>query len=197
MQILVVDFYDSFVYNLVHYIKSLNCRVKVLQDEDINPNELKFLEDFDGIFLSPGPGLPQETRSMLPIIAYSKGKIPIFGVCLGMQGLGLDLGGSLKNLNAIAHGSSVNLNQLKQGRILQSLPDTFAVGLYHSWVVDCLSDEYIFAKDERGIVMAIECNSNLQYGVQFHPESILTENGMQIVRNVLSVFLLVSKKNKL
>ena len=135
MRVLVVDFYDSFVFNLVHYFESFGCQVEVISDAEININDLDFLNGFQGITLSPGPGLPQETRSMMAIIAYCRGRIPVLGVCLGMQGLGIDLGGTLYNLDAIRHGVSQTIVKQKDGFLLCDLPNQMDVGLYHSWAI--------------------------------------------------------------
>ena len=103
MRILVVDFYDSFVFNLVHYFSSLGVTVDVLSDAQMEPNDLAFLSNYSGIVLSPGPGLPEETVSMMPIINHCVGRIPVFGVCLGMQGLGQSMGGTLVNMSEVRH----------------------------------------------------------------------------------------------
>lgn len=186
MRVLVVDFYDSFVFNLVHYFEAQGCQVEVRSDHEIPNDTLNFLFDYNGIILSPGPGLPQETHSMQAIISFCKGRIPVFGVCLGMQGLGLDMGGTLYNLEDIRHGITCSLTCYRNDLLLQNLPHQFQVGLYHSWAVKGLDQSLISAVDENGVIMAVENHDTKQFGVQFHPESIMTPNGMEIVRNVIS-----------
>lgn len=185
MRVLVVDFYDSFVFNLVHYFESNGCDVHVISDAEIDINHLGFLNGFQGIILSPGPGLPQETHSMMSIISYCRGRIPVLGVCLGMQGLGLDLGGTLYNLNSIRHGVSQTVFKEKDGLLFGEIPNQFEVGLYHSWAVKDIKQECITAIDQEGVLMALENLDSKQFGVQFHPESVLTPIGMEIVRNVI------------
>jgi anthranilate synthase component 2 len=186
MRVLVVDFYDSFVFNLVHYFEAQGCQVEVRSDHEIPTAALNFLLDFNGIILSPGPGLPQETHAMQAIISFCKERIPVFGVCLGMQGLGLDMGGTLYNLEAIRHGITGSLTCLRYDLLLQNLPNQLQVGLYHSWAVKDLDPSVISAMDEDGVIMAVENHETKQYGVQFHPESIMTPCGMEIVGNVIS-----------
>jgi len=172
MRVLVVDFYDSFVFNLVHYFEAQGCQVVVRSDHEIPIDALDFLFDFNGVILSPGPGLPQETHAMQAVISFCKGHIPVFGVCLGMQGLGLDMGGELYNLDAIRHGITGSVTCVTHELLLQNVPNQFQVGLYPI--------------DEDGVIMAVENHHTKQYGVQFHPESIMTPLGMEIVCNVIS-----------
>jgi len=186
MRVLVVDFYDSFVFNLVHYFETLGCEVLVLTDYDFNLSALDNLGGFNGVVLSPGPGLPHETHSMQTIINYCRGKIPVFGVCLGMQGLGLDLGGTLFNLHSIRHGMTTNVHIQSHERLFNGFPKQIEVGLYHSWALKEIPVSCVIAFDEEGVVMAIENTETKQYGVQFHPESIMTSFGMEIVKNVIS-----------
>lgn len=186
MRVLVVDFYDSFVFNLAHYFESHGCEVQVISDAEFDMNDLGFLNNFQGVILSPGPGLPQETRSMMAIISYCRCRIPVFGVCLGMQGVGIDLGGTLYNLNSIRHGVSRTVVKQKDGHLFGELPNQIEVGLYHSWAIKGIDPVLITAIDKEGVLMAIENQDTKQYGVQFHPESVMTSTGMEIVRNVIS-----------
>lgn len=190
MRVLVVDFYDSFVFNLVHYFEALGCDVFVQSDSEIDISTLGFLKEFNGIVLSPGPGLPQETHAMQAIITYCRGQIPVFGVCLGMQGLGMDMGGALYNLTSIRHGMSTMIHIQDHDGLFHALPNQAEVGLYHSWAMNDLDPSVISAMDEEGVIMAIENHETKQYGVQFHPESIMTPYGMEMVRNVISKIFL-------
>ncbi|MFM7595876.1 MAG: anthranilate synthase component II [Flavobacteriales bacterium] len=186
MRVLVVDFYDSFVFNLVHYFETQRCQVEVLTDRTIPIQDLSFLMNYDGVILSPGPGLPQETHSMQAIISFCRGKIPVFGVCLGMQGIGLDLGGELYNLAQIRHGITDHVTLNVKHVLFHNLPSEIQVGLYHSWAIKNVDSMLVTAVDKEGVIMAIENPHTKQYGVQFHPESVMTTLGMEIVKNVIS-----------
>jgi anthranilate synthase component 2 len=184
MRILIIDFYDSFVFNLVHYFEELDAEVLVLSDNQMEMTQLGFLLNFNGIVLSPGPGLPEETRSMMGVLAFAKGKIPVFGVCLGMQGIAMALGGSLYNLKEVRHGIQGNSIQREPNLLFKEMPAEIGVGRYHSWAVQNIPLKWISSVDENGMVMSIECPENKWYGVQFHPESILTPEGKQLIKNV-------------
>jgi anthranilate synthase component 2 len=185
MRILVIDFYDSFVFNLVHYFEEHMAEVVVLSDREIELSQLDFLLGFNGIVLSPGPGLPQETLSMMGVLSFVKGKVPVLGVCLGMQGIALALGGNLYNLNEVRHGFAVNLIQKPTSTIGKGINSNVKVGLYHSWAVENLREEWIGSVDEKGVVMSLECPEFKWYGVQFHPESVLTPDGKKMIKNVI------------
>ncbi|MFM2038657.1 MAG: hypothetical protein RL432_1596 [Bacteroidota bacterium] len=188
VRILIIDFYDSFVYNLVHYFQSLGIEVKVLCDQDVPLGSLEFLQEYAGVVLSPGPGLPSETHSMMQVIAYCESSIPVFGVCLGMQGIGAYLGGTLSNLNSVRHGISLDVYRHREGALLNGITFPMEVGLYHSWSIVDLPEQYLVAKDAHGVTMAIESDSHLLYGVQFHPESIMTSQGKKIIQNMVDIF---------
>jgi anthranilate synthase component 2 len=194
VRILIIDFYDSFVYNLVHYFQSLGIEVAVLCDHDVPLGSLDFLQEYAGVVLSPGPGLPSETQSMMRVISYCQSSIPVLGVCLGMQGIGVYLGGTISNLNAVRHGISLEVYRHREGMLLTGITFPMEVGLYHSWSIVDLPDEYLVAKDSDGVTMAIESDSHLLYGVQFHPESIMTSQGKKIIENVGSIFFNIFTK---
>jgi anthranilate synthase component 2 len=182
VKILLVDFYDSFTYNLAHYLESLCDVVDVIRDNEIR---IENIDQYDKIILSPGPGLPERTQSMKMILEKFSGKVPILGVCLGMQGIVKFLGGNLSQKEVILHGKPVQLLVEKQIVLFTDLPAKFNVGLYHSWEVKVPNDlkQIITAYDEFGVVMAIENRERKLFGVQFHPESILTEYGREILDN--------------
>ena len=182
MKILLVDFYDSFTYNLAHYLEPLCDQVHVIRDNEI---KMENLYQYDKIILSPGPGLPERTQSMKMILENFSGKIPILGVCLGMQGIVQFLGGKLSQKELILHGKPVKLLVEKQSLLFADMPKQFFVGLYHSWeVVVPKNQQYLItAFDEHGVIMAIEDPERKLFGVQFHPESILTEYGRKILDN--------------
>jgi anthranilate synthase component 2 len=171
----------------VHYFQSLDIEVEVLRDDEINLNSLDFLCSYAGVVLSPGPGLPDETRSMMGVIAHCQSIIPVFGVCLGMQGIGAYLGGTLTNLNCVRHGISRKVNRYRGCTIFNDVTFPMEVGLYHSWTVLNVPKENIVATDEEGNLMAVACEERLLYGVQFHPESIMTSQGKKIIENISGI----------
>ena len=185
MNIVIIDNYDSFTYNLVHLIASLGANVTVLKNDNL---DLVQLEKFDKIVLSPGPGLPEEAGKTMDVIKTYASIKPILGVCLGHQAIALAYGASLTNLPTVCHGlSTIGLN-LGNDPIFKGLPAKVAMGRYHSWVVTresvCPPLE-ITALSDDGLVMGIRHKHLKLHGIQFHPESILTPEGKTIVNNWL------------
>ncbi len=183
IKILVFDNYDSFTYNLVHQIKELGYNnVEVHRNDKIT---LKEIESFDKIILSPGPGIPLEAGILLDVIKTFAPTKPILGVCLGHQAIGEVFGGTLVNLDKVYHGIAMNTTVTIQDYIFAQMPSEFNTGRYHSWVVaannfpDSLE---ITATDENGNVMALRHKTYDVRGVQFHPESILTDGGIGIMK---------------
>ncbi|SHN77974.1 aminodeoxychorismate/anthranilate synthase component II [Chitinophaga sp. CF418] len=188
MNILVFDNYDSFTYNLVHLVeKIINGKVTVVRNDEI---PLEKVKDYDKIILSPGPGIPEEAGLLLPLIREYAASKSIFGVCLGQQAIGEAFGAKLINLKEVYHGVATNVNiTARDGRLFNGLPDQLEVGRYHSWVVDeaTLSpDLVITARDDNNYIMALQHKKYDVSGVQFHPESVLTPQGEQILRNWLN-----------
>jgi len=187
MNILVFDNYDSFTYNLVHLVeKIINGKVTVVRNDEI---PLEKVKDYDKIILSPGPGIPEEAGLLLPLIKEYAASKSIFGVCLGQQAIGEAFGAKLINLKDVYHGVATNVNIIKRdGRLFNDLPDQLEVGRYHSWVVDegtLPSELVITARDDNDYIMALQHTKYDVSGVQFHPESVLTPKGEQILRNWL------------
>jgi anthranilate synthase component 2 len=188
MKILVIDNYDSFTYNLVHYIENIidNDVISVFRNDKINLDDV---EGYDKILLSPGPGIPDEAGICLELIKRYAPTKSIFGVCLGHQAIGEAFGGKLVNLETVYHGVSTPIHIVTPDDYLYSgLPGTFEVGRYHSWIVDRngLPDCFkINSLDDQGFIMGISHNEFDVKGVQYHPESVLTEHGMKIVENWL------------
>ena len=187
MKILVFDNYDSFTYNLVQMIeKIVGEKVDVFRNDQI---DLKDIEKYDKIILSPGPGIPEEAGILLDLIKKYAPTKSIFGVCLGQQAIAEAFGGSLINLTEIFHGVATNVNVIKEStKILRDLPEDFEAGRYHSWAVnteDFPSDLEITAVDKDGMIMALQHKKFDVHAVQFHPESILTPKGYQILENFL------------
>ena len=187
MKILVVDNYDSFTFNLVHLLHECGFEPTVWRNDKF---ELADVEQFDKILLSPGPGIPSEAGLLLDVIKTYAPSKSILGVCLGMQAMAEVFGGNLYNLSYPVHGRATAMQVLDDSeRLFDELPQTFNVGRYHSWAVsrEGLPDDVkITAKDTEGVIMALR---HLQYdvrGVQFHPESVLTEHGKQMIKNWLT-----------
>ncbi|HZH86160.1 MAG TPA: aminodeoxychorismate/anthranilate synthase component II [Brumimicrobium sp.] len=188
-KILVLDNYDSFTYNLVHYIESNGeYEVDVYRNDKIS---IDAIESYSTLILSPGPGLPIDAGILTEVIKQYASSKKILGVCLGMQAIGEVFGGQLENLSQVYHGVSTQLNIIDTDDLLYvDLPQSFQVGRYHSWI---LSNEnfpkelMITAKDENGQIMSIRHAEYNLYGVQFHPESILTEHGKSLINNFLSI----------
>ncbi len=183
MKVCIVDFYDSFTYNLQHYIEAIGHEVDVWYDHEV---DIDAIATYDAIILSPGPGIPSECLSIMPILKRYGDSKRILGVCLGMQGLVEFFGGSIYNLEKVRHGIQVDVH-LQQDKIWEGLPSTIQVGLYHSWACALQSDGSLtqIAEDAEGVCMAVRHSNGLIYGVQFHPESILTPMGKEILQNFL------------
>ncbi len=185
MKVAVIDNYDSFTYNLVHYLEDLGAEVTVFRNDEF---DLEDLASFEKILLSPGPGIPDEAGLLKEVIkTYDKTK-DIFGVCLGLQAIGEIYGGKLTNLDAVFHGVATKISITNHDFIFDNLPLNFEVGRYHSWVVatENLPDSLIITStDENGEIMSLKHQYLNVRGVQFHPESVLTPNGKQILENWL------------
>jgi anthranilate synthase component 2 len=183
-RILVIDNYDSFTYNLVHYLEDLGAEVVVKRNDQL---ELKEVEAFDKLVLSPGPGLPDEAGLLKEIIATYAPVKSIFGVCLGQQAIAEVFGGSLVNLAEVYHGVATNIKVIKKDVLFEGLPDEFSVGRYHSWVVHPNLPDVLEATsiDGNGQLMSIRHTQYDLRAVQFHPESVLTPYGKKILENWL------------
>jgi len=182
--ILVIDNYDSFVYNLVHYLEDLGCTVTVKRNDQLTLEEVA---PFKKILLSPGPGIPDEAGLLKAIIKKYAATKSIFGVCLGQQAIGEVFGGTLQNLEQVYHGVATRIEQVANTNeiLFQGLDKSFNVGRYHSWVV---SDQLPYmleatSYDANGQVMSLRHREYDVRGVQFHPESVLTPDGMTILEN--------------
>jgi anthranilate synthase component II len=188
MKLLILDNYDSFTYNLVHLVeKCIDCDIEVHRNNEISIEQIAL---FDKIILSPGPGLPKDAGILKDVINAYKSSKPILGVCLGMQAIGEVFGMQLLNLETPCHGEATNINVLEEGSIFKNCPQQFKVGRYHSWVLDnkkVVGTIKVIATDEQNNIMSIRHNAYNIYGVQFHPESILSEYGEQIMVNWLSL----------
>jgi anthranilate synthase component 2 len=188
-KILVIDNYDSFTYNLVHYIQKItDSPVEVFRNDQIS---LDAVNDYSKVLLSPGPGIPIEAGICLELIKRYAPTKSILGVCLGHQAIGEAFGGSLINLDQVYHGVATPVNIITPEDVLfNEVPGRINVGRYHSWVVsrenlpDCFK---INSLDDQGMIMGISHKEFRIRGVQFHPESVLTEHGLQIISNWLKL----------
>jgi len=186
-KILVFDNYDSFTYNLVQMIEKItNQKVDVYRNDEISLEEI---EKYDKIILSPGPGIPEEAGILLDLIKKYAPTKSILGVCLGQQAIAEAFGGNLINLTEIFHGVATSSKTVRENvKLFKDLPKEIEVGRYHSWAVNpekFPAELEITATDNDGMIMALQHKSYDVHGVQFHPESILTPDGEQIIRNFL------------
>ncbi len=185
--IVIIDNYDSFTFNLVHYVEAItNLKVKVLRNDEFNIDDI---EQFTHIILSPGPGLPKDAGNMNTLIKRYAGSKSILGVCLGMQAIGECFGAQLENLKEVYHGIATPVSQTtNKEELYTNISNDFTIGRYHSWVInkatlpDCL---LITALSDDGNVMSIRHKELNIRGVQFHPESILTPDGKKMIENYI------------
>lgn len=182
-KVLVIDNYDSFTYNLVHYLEDLNCEVTVVRNDKL---DLEDVEPYEKIVLSPGPGIPDEAGLLKAIIEKYASTKSILGVCLGQQAIGEVFGGNLINLDEVYHGVATNVTITVDNEIMfNGLDKTIEVGRYHSWVVDTNLPDCLEATsfDENGQVMSLRHKEYDVKGVQYHPESVLTPDGKKMLEN--------------
>jgi anthranilate synthase component 2 len=184
MKILILDNYDSFTYNLVHIVKKLGYTdVDVIRNDKISVEEVA---KYDKIILSPGPGIPEEAGILMDLIKTYGDKKPILGVCLGHQAIGQCFGAELYNIQKVIHGKELNTNKVVDDYIFEGIPDRFNSGRYHSWAVrNFPQDLEVTAVDDNGIVMALRHKKYDVRGVQFHPESVMTQWGEKMIENWL------------
>lgn len=184
LKVLLLDNYDSFTYNLVHYLEDLDLEVSVIRNDE---PYLESFSKFDAVVLSPGPALPQQSGTLMEIIDQCvQTQKPLLGVCLGLQGIVQYFGGELVNMSTVRHGESVALDVYESNStFFKSLSGSVSVGLYHSWAVetDSLPPVFQLTASMNGLCMAIEHKTLPITAVQFHPESVLTPCGKQMLQN--------------
>lgn len=183
MRVLLIDFYDSFTFNLAHYLEAMDLQLEVQRYDQLSQETLRAAE---AIILSPGPGLPHEKVGLSALLDQLVGRTPILGVCLGMQALVEHLGGSLINQTQVKHGVQETIDIKSHDGLFRNLPPRIEVGLYHSWMVSC-PENWITAKSSSAVPMAIARPDLKVFGVQFHPESVLTPHGKEILRNFIQI----------
>lgn len=187
--ILMIDNYDSFTYNLYQYIGKFNQDIQVFRNNKITVQEIEKLSPTH-IIISPGPKYPKDAGVSIETIQYFGAKIPILGVCLGHQAIGEAYGSKVVKAKNILHGKQSNIKVDTTCKLFKGLPDTLTVGRYHSLIVakESLTKELlVIAEDENGEIMGIKHKKYPVFGMQFHPESILTENGEVMIKNFLEV----------
>jgi para-aminobenzoate synthetase component 2 len=184
-KILVVDNYDSFVFNIVQYLQQLGAEVVVKRNDEVNANSIN---EFDGVLLSPGPGTPEDAGACIEIVnaAIEKQK-PLLGVCLGHQAIGAALGGKVSRAPELLHGKTSQVQHKNEG-VFKDLKSPFRATRYHSLAIEnpnFPNDLTITATTESGVIMGVKHKSAPIEGVQFHPESVLTEGGHRLLANWL------------
>lgn len=186
MRLLILDNYDSFTYNLVHLVEKVSdISFEVVMNDKIGIEEIN---NYDKIILSPGPGLPSEAGIMPELLKKYHASKSILGVCLGLQAIGTAFNSPLKNLNTVFHGIAMPVTVIEEDNLFDDCPQKFLAGRYHSWVIDEKKIDpalLVTAVDDNNLVMAVRHKHYNVRGVQFHPESILSEYGETIIRNWL------------
>ncbi|MGM9847521.1 MAG: anthranilate synthase component II [Muribaculaceae bacterium] len=185
MKIVIIDNYDSFTYNLFHIIRDAGAQVDVKRNDRF---ELSEINNYDKIVLSPGPGIPDEAGLLKQVIETYKDTKPMLGVCLGHQAIGEVFGAKLVNLDEVYHGIQSDCHIVSPDYIFEGLPNKIDVGRYHSWVVDSKNfpaELEITAVSDKQEIMALRHRKYDIHGIQFHPESVLTPDGRQIIYNFL------------
>ena len=186
MKIILIDNYDSFTFNLFHYLSSLKTNVDVIRNDKISSNEI-IKRRYDKIVISPGPGNPNQSGNCLKIVKTLYKKKPILGVCLGHQIIGQVFGSKIIQASKLMHGKTSKIISKKTG-ILKNLPKTFEATRYHSLIIDkktLSKDLEITAETKDGLIMGVKHKEYNVHGVQFHPESIKTKLGLKILKNFI------------
>lgn len=181
MRVLLLDNYDSFTYNLYHYLDATGVDVKVRRNDEISVADAVM---FDAIVLSPGPGLPKDAGILMKLLEAMPDHLPVLGVCLGLQAIVQRFGGTLKNLETVIHGQSTWCTIVDEDTIFHGIDSPFEVGHYHSWAADEWGSELIItSRNEHDIVMSVRHRTRPIKAVQFHPESVLTPMGKRMIEN--------------
>ena len=187
-KIILIDNYDSFTFNLYHYLSSLKVKVDVIRNDQITSNQI-LKKKYNKIVISPGPGNPNQSGNCLKIVKSLYKKIPILGVCLGHQIIGQVFGSKIVQAQKLMHGKTSKILSKKVG-ILRNLPKSFVATRYHSLIIDKKSlskDLEITAESKEGLIMGVQHIEYNVHGVQFHPESIKTKLGIKILRNFIKI----------
>lgn len=182
--VLIIDNYDSFTYNLAHYLEALDCEIKIIRNDELNTD---LVDKYHKIIISPGPGLPNEAGQLKEFIENNKATKSFLGICLGQQAIAEVFGGELIPLDNVSHGVSNHITHLRNDSLYNEIPATFQVGLYHSWHTANLTNKLVVtAISKEGIIMSLKHVEHDIRAVQYHPESIMTPYGKHILKNWLN-----------
>lgn len=189
VRILVIDNYDSFVYSVVHYLAQIGADVDVWRNDDERFGAQEWFQGYDGVLLSPGPGTPEDAGVCVDVVRQLGGRVPIFGICLGLQAIGVALGAEVGRAAELVHGKTSAVHHDGRG-VFKGLANPFNATRYHSLAIDPATmpaELEISARTESGIIMAVRHRELPIEAVQFHPESVLTQGGHQMFGNWLAV----------
>ena len=187
-RILVIDNYDSFVYNVVHYLAQIGAEVEVWRNDDPRFASDDWVAGFDGVLLSPGPGTPQDAGVCIDVVRTQAGRLPIFGICLGLQSMAVAYGGVVDRAPELLHGKTSQVRHDGRG-VFAGLPETLTATRYHSLAIvesTMPAELEVSARTDSGVIMAVRHRELPVESVQFHPESVLTEHGYQMLANWLA-----------
>ena len=188
--LLLLDNYDSFTWNVYHFLKSFKVKVQVVRNNKIKANDNNKFEKYKGIVFSPGPGKPENAGEMMNIISNYKDKIPMLGICLGHQAIGASFGAKIVKMKKVMHGKTDNITILKNSDIIKNIPNNFTATRYHSLEVSnkhLPKEIEVLAENKEKSIMAIKIKNKKIYGLQFHPESIATSNGELFFKNFIKI----------
>ena len=188
--LLLLDNYDSFTWNVYHFLKSFKVKVQVVRNNKIKANDNKKFEKYKGIVFSPGPGKPENAGEMMNIINKYKDKIPMLGICLGHQAIGASFGAKIVKMKKVMHGKTDNITILKNSNIIKNIPNNFIATRYHSLEISTKSlpkEIEVLAENKEKTIMAIQVKNKDIYGLQFHPESYATSKGELFFKNFIKI----------
>ena len=188
--LLLLDNYDSFTWNVYHFLKSFKVKVQVLRNDKIKASDNNKFKKYKGIVFSPGPGKPENAGEMMNIISNYKDKIPMLGICLGHQAIGASFGAKIVKMKKVMHGKTDNITILKNSNIIKNIPNNFIATRYHSLEIsnkNLPKEIEVLAENKEKSIMAIKVKNKKIYGLQFHPESIATSNGELFFKNFIKI----------
>ena len=188
--LLLLDNYDSFTWNVYHFLKSFKVKVQVVRNNKIKASDSNKFEKYKGIVFSPGPGKPENAGEMMNIISNYKDKIPMLGICLGHQAIGASFGAKIVKMKKVMHGKTDNITILKNSNIIKNIPNNFIATRYHSLEIsnkNLPKEIEVLAENKEKSIMAIKVKNKKIYGLQFHPESIATSNGELFFKNFIKI----------
>ena len=188
--LLLLDNYDSFTWNVYHFLKSFKVKVQVIRNNKLKASDNYKFEKYKGIVFSPGPGKPENAGEMMNIIRSYKDKIPMLGICLGHQAIGASFGAKIVKMKKVMHGKTDNITILKNSNIIKNIPNNFIATRYHSLEIsnkNLPKEIEVLAENKEKSIMAIKVKNKKIYGLQFHPESIATSNGELFFKNFIKI----------